>query len=454
VLTTALFRRLILPILLISVAAFALIAMTGVLSNRHELSESVSYAIIAGIAVVALALLGWVAVAYERRRQRAFASHFNQFIDANESSDLDEMIRATAAAISKRLWESDRDRAQLHTILSSMNDGLVAVDHEHRVLMSNRAAEQLLNVSNASQGKPVWEAMPPDAQPIVQSAAEVMLTARPQRLVLGPTEGRYLEVTLRRLISGEGSRLSGLIIVAHDITEVQQYQELRKEFVANVSHELRTPLTVIKGYAETLRDGALSDPAVARQHLAIIQKHADQLSHLVNDLLDLSRLESAAETPPRQSISVEPIIRRQVELMRPAAVIKRQHIALNLPGNGDHLPQILGHTEYLQRAIANLLDNAIKYTPQKGTIRVDARSTNDSLLIDVADNGIGIADDDLPRIFERFYRVDRSRSREMGGTGLGLSIVKHAVQSHGGTIDVRSEIGKGTTFTIRLPLRV
>jgi len=243
----------------------------------------------------------------------------------------------------------------------------------------------------------------------------------------------------------------GVTILAYDITEATQYQELRKEFVANVSHELRTPLTVIKGFIETLVDGAVDDPARAKQYLDTVGRHTEQLTNLVNDLLDISRLDSAQPLAKREPVDVNAAAKKVTDLMLPAAQRKRQTLKLDLT---EPLPPIMGDAEYLHRALFNLIDNAVKYTREGGEIRL-ATSTSDGMVtIDVTDNGIGIPLEDQPRIFERFYRVDRSRSREMGGTGLGLSIVKHVVQSHGGTIEVDSTLGEGSRFSMRLPTAV
>jgi PAS domain S-box-containing protein len=453
-----LFRRLLLPAVVIVIIAPAAMGGLGVAMAQRSPFPTASFAwIVALVTAAAVLSLALLVYGYSRVQSRAIYDAFGRTIgqsaaeDAAHAEAIDEAIDHLALSLADRLRQASRDKAQLQTILSSMTDGLVAVDHDQRVLLSNRAAEQLLSLSPAAQGRHLWEAMPPEMQSVVQAVAEVMLTNRPRRFVVGPTDGRYLEVTIRRLVTVDGPRAGGLVIVAHDVTEAQQYQELRKEFVANVSHELRTPLTVIKGYIETLRDGAMDDPAAAQLHLAIIQKHADQLSNLVNDLLDLSRLESSTNVPAQAPLSVEPVLRRVIELMQPAARIKQQSLTLTLPPPTESLPEVRGNADYLQRAIANLVDNAIKYTPEQGSIHVEARETGGAVLIEVSDDGIGLAADDLPRIFERFYRVDRSRSREMGGTGLGLSIVKHAIQGQGGSVDVESELGKGSKFIIRLP---
>jgi two-component system phosphate regulon sensor histidine kinase PhoR len=259
--------------------------------------------------------------------------------------------------------------------------------------------------------------------------------------------GRHLEITVRPYpLTGSPT---GIVIVAHDTTRSVRYQELRKEFVANVSHELRTPLTVIKGFTETLQDGALRDPEKGMKFLATISKHVDQLTNLVNDLLELSRLEGSPELPRPVSIDVGLLARRVTDLLLPAAQKKNQTLRLETRSN---MPRVLGNPDYIDRAIANLVDNAIKYTHEGGTISVTAGQRNEDVFVEVADNGLGIPADDIPRIFERFYRVDRSRSREMGGTGLGLSIVKHVAQVHGGSIDVSSTPGAGSKFRLYFPI--
>jgi len=227
-----------------------------------------------------------------------------------------------------------------------------------------------------------------------------------------------------------------------------QYQDLRKEFVANVSHELRTPLTFIRGFVETLQDGALKDPVKGPQFLATIEKHVIQLSNLVDELLELSKLESRPGLSRSVPVNIGDRIRKAAELMAPAAQKKSHAVNLNLSAEILTVP---GDPDYIDRAITNLLDNAIKYTPEKGRIQISASGVDSTAIIEVSDNGIGIPAADIPRIFERFYRVDKSRSRDMGGTGLGLSIVKHIAQAHGGTVDVTSEPGKGTTFRLTLP---
>ena len=277
---------------------------------------------------------------------------------------------------------------------------------------------------------------------VLKAVTEISLTGQSMTVAVGPVANRYLEVTVCRL----PLRPAGFIIVAHDVTETMRYEELRKEFVANVSHELRTPLTVIKGYVETLQDGAVDDRPRAMQYLATVQKHTQQLTNLVNDLLNLSRLDATAAIANPTHVSLQRIARRVADLHAPAA--QRENHGLTVHAGA---AAVLGDSEQLERAVSNLVENAIKYTREGGKVDIVVHSDGAQAIVEVTDNGIGIAADDVPRIFERFYRADRSRSREMGGTGLGLSIVKHIVQAHGGTIDVTSAPGQGSTFRMTFP---
>lgn len=260
----------------------------------------------------------------------------------------------------------------------------------------------------------------------------------------------------RRIVKTEGGEIGTLAASLNSmadslgrlISQTVQYQELRKEFVANVSHELRTPLTAIKGFSQTLLDGAMQDPVKGPQYLATIEKHADQLANLVSDLLELSRLESHPDLPRHIQVDMDSTARKAVQLLLPTARKKNQTLAVEAVAN---LSPVAGDPDCLERAVTNLVENAIKYTPQGGKIEVSLKTDANHVMVEVRDNGIGIPQEDLPRIFERFYRVDRSRSREMGGTGLGLSIVKHIAQTHRGSVEVASTPGKGSCFRLKLP---
>ena len=355
-------------------------------------------------------------------------------------------LNSMADSLGRMLAQSNKDRAELLAMLTSMSEGVIATDSRQRVVVVNERAGELLSFPAASvQGRQLWEVVRNEA--ILKAAGEVLLSRERKAFQVSPAIGRYLEVTACTYPADGPAE--GLILVAHDTTQSVRYQELRKEFVANVSHELRTPLTVIKGFTETLRDGALNDPITGPKFLSTIERHVDQLTNLVSDLLELSKLEGSPEVPRRVSFEVCAVVRRAAELLVPAAQRKEQALVVDVPRS---LPRVVGNPDYIERAVSNLIDNAIKYTPERGRIQVNAAYEGEFVVVEVSDNGIGIPAEDLSRVFERFYRVDRSRSREMGGTGLGLSIVKHVVQVHGGSIDVSSTPGQGSKFRLKLPV--
>jgi len=329
-----------------------------------------------------------------------------------------------------------------------MSEGVIGTDGKQRVVVVNQRAGELLSFGAAqAQGKMLWEIVREEA--VLKAATEVLASGERKAFQISPAAGTYLEITACTFPADAPAE--GLILVAHDTSQSVRYQELRKEFVANVSHELRTPLTVIKGFTETLRDGALQDAVNGPKFLATIERHVDQLTNLVSDLLELSRLESMPDLPNVVPFDLSASVRRVTDLLLPAAQRKKQSLHVE---TARHIPRLVGNPDYVERAVSNLIDNAIKYTPEGGEIRVSVGMDEQQVWVDVADNGLGIPPEDLARVFERFYRVDRSRSREMGGTGLGLSIVKHVAQSHGGSIDVSSTPGKGSRFRLRLPIPV
>ncbi|MER3423745.1 MAG: hypothetical protein C4293_11470 [Nitrospiraceae bacterium] len=247
------------------------------------------------------------------------------------------------------------------------------------------------------------------------------------------------------------------MLVFHDITALRRLEKVRKDFVANVSHELRTPLTSIKGYVEALLDGAKDSPEEALRFLEIISKQSDRLNLILQDLLQLSQIESGEILFKREPIQLKAVVERTLALIKPMADKKGHSVTTMIP---DDLPPALGDEERLAQVFTNLLDNAVKYTPQQGSIHIEARSvpvhTSDradlaKVELSVSDNGPGIPESDRPRVFERFYRVDKARSRELGGTGLGLAIVKHIVEGFGGQVWVEENRPSGSRFVVRLP---
>jgi two-component system phosphate regulon sensor histidine kinase PhoR len=265
---------------------------------------------------------------------------------------------------------------------------------------------------------------------------EVALTGGPER---------HLDVQVAPIHAGEGC--IGVVTVLFDITHLRQLERMRRDFVANVSHELRTPLTAIKGYAETLSDGALDDREAAARFVGIISSHADRLNRLLDDLLDLSRLESEQMEVELGSFQLKNLVDACVASVGQNAVQKRVAVAGDIPPD----IQVTCDAKLIEQALINLLDNAVKYTPEGGQIRVGTRPVGgERIAVYVEDTGIGIPSEDLDRVFERFYRVDKGRSRDMGGTGLGLAIVRHIAEAHGERVSVESALGKGTTFSLEL----
>jgi two-component system, OmpR family, phosphate regulon sensor histidine kinase PhoR len=265
------------------------------------------------------------------------------------------------------------------------------------------------------------------------------------RMKLSPATTRVFDVQATAIAMAAGH---GAIVIFHDITDLERLEQVRKDFVANVSHELRTPLAGIIGYAETLLDGALDDKSNREQFVEIIRANAVRLGSIAADLLVLSELESGTETQEQETIAVRGVV--ESVLLTVEAEARERNVALQRDSIEDLY--VVGSRLRLEQAVLNLVANAVKFNRPGGEVRVGVqREASGSVAITVADTGVGIPYQDLPRIFERFYRVDKARSRQVGGTGLGLSIVKHVVERMKGTVDVESQLGRGTTFTIRLP---
>ncbi|HEY2155039.1 MAG TPA: ATP-binding protein, partial [Isosphaeraceae bacterium] len=358
-----------------------------------------------------------------------------------------------APALEGRIARLERDGLQLRVVLGGMVEGVLAVDPRRRLLFANASADALFGLDSRSVGRFLPELI---RSPQIQEAIEAALG--------GP--GVYTgEVTLTgrepfpkphaRMLAVHGARLpgpppAGAVLVFHDVSELRRLERMRQDFVANVSHELKTPLAAIKAYTETLLDWALHDDEVNVRFLHRIEEQAERLERLILDLLDLARLDAGMGVLEPAPIAVGPAVRLCVESVRARAQAKGQALALDL-GSLDDNTTVVADEEAIRQILDNLLDNAVKYTPEGGWVRVACSATPEEISIEVADSGIGIPRADLPRVFERFYRVDKARSRELGGTGLGLAIVKHLIQAIGGTITVTSRLGEGTQFTIHLP---
>lgn len=347
--------------------------------------------------------------------------------------------------VADRVGSLEAERQQLLAVLGGMAEGVIAVGTGQRVLFANAAAGQILEFDPAlAVGRPLWEVARHRA---VQDLLDRTLKAgRPQRepveIMTPPV--RHLTVYVAPLGEADGP---GAVLVLDDTSELKRLERVRQEFVANVSHELKTPLAVIQACAETLQDGAAEDPDARESFLHQITDQSARLLALILDLLSLARLDAGEETFERQELRIGELINECIDRHRPRAEAKRMTL------EGVPPPQDLtvwADPEAVSQILDNLVDNAVKYTPAGGTVRARWLAGPDEVHIDVEDNGPGIPEVDLPRIFARFYRVDRARSRELGGTGLGLAIVKRLSQAMGGSVKVASEVGRGTTFTVTL----
>jgi two-component system phosphate regulon sensor histidine kinase PhoR len=363
----------------------------------------------------------------------------------DELGELARIINLSADQLQGRMAEIARDRGRTDAILSAMDDGVLAVDHRGTVVLANPSLAKALDLREAP-GRHYLEV-------IRQREVGVLIEE-----VLRTGERRDAEVELLHLhrvftiagvpFPGEEGTPPGAVLTFNDATERQRVERIRRDFVANASHELRTPLTSIRGFVEALEDGAIEDPATAQRFLGKIRTHSDRMAVLVGDLLELSRLEAGERVPDLEETLPADVAEEVVASFAGAAT--RKDIRLRFANRG--APAVRTDPERLRRILENFVDNAVKYTPEGGEIEVATSSGHDGgARIDVLDNGPGIAAEHLPRIFERFYRVDKARSRELGGTGLGLSIVRHLAESMGASVSVESEPGKGSRFTVTIP---
>ena len=341
-----------------------------------------------------------------------------------------------------------------------MIEGVIAIDGESRILFANeRAAEFLEFSADHAAGRRIWEVV--RQRPIQEIAKAALTSSASSSKDLtwnGPTV-KNLTVHAAHL---PGSPVHGVVLVLHDTTELRRLERLRQEFVANVSHELKTPLSVIKACIETVLDGAANDPENRQKFLQRVADQADQLHALILDLLSLARIESGTEVFAFEDLPLTPLVADCLERHRERAEAKNLLLEMDgeaatmapQPAAGGQKPhlRIWADAEAVRQILDNLVDNAVKYTPDGGRIKVHWWLEDEQVSLEVEDTGIGIPAPDLQRIFERFYRVDRARSRELGGTGLGLSIVKHLVQAMHGTVRATSQPGVGSTFQVRLPL--
>ncbi len=349
----------------------------------------------------------------------------------------------------RRIQKITGDESEMEAILSSMVEGVVVINvDEHIRHMSPNFRDMLELRSTQTNHRRYWEVI--SNQEINRSIKEALQERKAIRREIDITSGKtgVFSMQISPVIVSNG-QLSSVVAVFHDISHLKKLERMRTEFVANVSHELKTPLTSIKGFLETLLGGAMNEPVAAKRFLDIMSKQTERLENLVKDLLILSAIESKEVKLDLVAQSLDPIINNVVHLQKANIDLKGHVIRLDLQASQS---KVIVDRVRIEQVLINLLENAIKFTDPKGVITIRTLCKDSFLVLEVADTGIGIPSGDLPRIFERFFRVDKARSESLGGTGLGLAIVKHIVQAHGGKVDVQSVLNQGTTFAILLPL--
>jgi two-component system phosphate regulon sensor histidine kinase PhoR len=385
----------------------------------------------------------------EGRRARVPPDEVVQSRD--EVGRLAAALRDAADVVERRVAAITEDQARFGAILAGMVEGVLVLDRPGRILLLNLAMERMLACRASEAVGRHWLDVirQHDFNELIRA---VIRSGQPSATTItideaGGARTFAVQGSVTRRPGGEPDDLRA-VFVFHDVTALKRLERVRSDFIANVSHELRTPLTSIIGYVEALLDGVQNDAAKREEFLRIIKTHADRLSALVHDLLQLSQIESGDYRWRRDSVDVGALARRSVALVQPLA--QRRQIVVRCAGEGEALC-VVGDEEKLTQVLVNLLDNAVKYTEAGGTVEVSVQASDGRAILSVRDTGIGIPPADRDRIFERFYRVDRARSRESGGTGLGLSIVKHIVEAHEGTVSVESRLGQGSVFTVTLP---
>lgn len=368
-----------------------------------------------------------------------------------EFASVAESINQMADELDDKLRRLTHERNEREAVLASMVEGVLAVDTDERVIAVNAAAARLLDTDPAAaEGRAIQEVVRnPDLQHVVAQTLGGHRPVEADIVMRVGAEERNLQANGTLLHGDDNGSDVGAVVVLNDVTRLKRLEAVRRDFVANVSHELKTPVTSIKGFAETLEDGALDDPAAARRFVRIIAGQADRLNSIIEDLLALSTLEQSGDGPllALEEADLCDVVAVALEVCGPKAEAKSIGLREVCP------ERLVARVSppLLEQAVVNLVDNATKYSAEGSTVVVTLEERGDEVVVSVTDEGQGVAREHLPRLFERFYRVDKARSRDLGGTGLGLAIVKHVAQIHGGRVSVDSVVGRGSTFRIHLP---
>ncbi|WP_421380417.1 two-component system histidine kinase PnpS [Bacillus salacetis] len=365
----------------------------------------------------------------------------------DETSMLSTSINILARNLQEMTSAQEIQQNRLTTLIENMGSGLLLIDHRGFAVLTNKAFKEFFSVdSERITNKRYYELIQfPEVNKLVEEIFMTEQNLRKQLFLPLKIERRHFEVYGAPII-GTKEEWKGIVLVFHDITELKKLEQMRKDFVANVSHELRTPITSIKGFSETLLDGAMNDKDTLEMFLNIILRESDRLQSLITDLLDLSKMEKQGFQLNVHEADIRGILEDVVTILEKKP--EKKDIELVLHADEPVVAEVDGFR--IKQVFINLIGNAIIYTPAGGEVSVSLSQTDSTVIIEVRDNGIGIEEEEIPRIFERFYRVDKARSRDSGGTGLGLAIVKHLIEAHGGNIQVESKVNEGTAFTVTL----
>ncbi len=442
---------------------------TALLASGFLLGRAVASGRVGAVLVWTVALLAGVGVglaagrlAKRARRLLARASTLGSTAQAGDAGRGDEFARLEAcldeneASFVEQVEQLKAERNRLTAVLGGMVEGVLAIDRDRQVLHLNAVAANWFGRPGPelAVGRPIYELsrQPEIAGALIEAMEKRTQVSRTFALVrLAGEDGgpNRFELNASPLLSSrrDGELVEGAVAVIHDITELERLESVRRDFVSNVSHELKTPLTAIHGYVETLLEADPIDGPTRGRFLRKIRRQSNRLGALVSDLLTLSRIESSTE-PPEEILDLRSAAGEVLNLLGPASEERGLELVAEFP---DEAVEVMGEEEAIRQALSNLVDNAVKYSSAGGRVLVRLQAENGRAVLEVEDRGPGIAGEHLDRIFERFYRVDRARSRQLGGTGLGLAIVKNVARRHGGGVEVESERGRGSTFRLWLP---
>ncbi|OFH49925.1 PAS domain-containing sensor histidine kinase [Listeria monocytogenes] len=366
---------------------------------------------------------------------------------SGELQDLSISVNTLAESLETQMFEIKQNEQRLNAIVQNLVSGVMLINVDKQVIMTNRTMYQILGETEIT-GKPFYEVIKSFAlSQLIEGTFETKTIQQKEIILYFPRE-MILDASVSPIL-GENGEITGIILLLHDITQIRHLENVRSEFVTNVSHELKTPVTALKGFAETLLDGAMYDEVLLKKFLTIIKEESDRLHRLIMDILALSRIEQNPVAENVELVDVDEVIEQSARTIFEMATEK--NIRVTIPEKTSASVMIETDRDKLQQIIINLLSNAINYTPVDGKVEVKLIEQEAEVIIELTDNGIGIPAKDIDRVFERFYRVDKARSRHSGGTGLGLSIVKHLVENCGGRIEVESQEEVGSTFRVTLP---